>query len=221
MFQKIVEKVIQGIPGTANYLDDIIVTGTTEKEHLTNLQLILSKLKDSGFRLRMDKCKFFQDAVEYLGHIIDNQGIHPQPAKIDAIANMPYPKNIAELRSFLGMVNYYDRFTPGLATRCAILNDLLHKESTWCWTVEHSQAVDTIKEALTSSTTLSHYDPKLPLSIACDASQVGIGAVLFHTLPDNVEKPIAYASRKLSKAEKNYAQIQKEALAIVYGIQKF
>jgi len=134
---------------------------------------------------------------------------------------MPYPKNVAELRSFLGMVNYYDRFTPGLATRCAVLNDLLHKNSTWCWTREHSQAVDAIKEALTSSTTLSHYDPTLPLSIACDASQVGIGAVLFHTLPDNTEKPIAYASRKLSKAEKNYAQIQREALAIVYGIQKF
>ena len=148
-----------------------------------------------------------------------NQGMHPQPAKIDAIANMPYPKNITKLHSFLGMVNYnYDRFTPGLATKCAVLNDLLHKESAWCWTVEHSQAVDTIKEALTSSTTLSHYDPKLPLSIACDASQVGIGAVLFHTLPDNMEKPIAYASRKLSKAEKNYAQIQNEALAIVYRI---
>ena len=221
VFQKIVEKVIQGIPGTANYLDDIIVTGATEKEHLNNLQITLGKLKESGFRLRMDKCKFFQDTVEYLGHVIDSQGIHSHPAKIDAITNMPYPTNIAELRSFLGMVNYYDRFTPGLATKCAILNDLLHKESTWCWTAEHSQAVDAIKEALTSSTTLSHYNPTLPVSIACDASQVGIGAVLFHTLPGNVEKPIAYASRKLSKAEKNYAQIQKEALAIVYGIQKF
>ena len=147
--------------------------------------------------------------------------MHPQPAKLDAITNMLYPKNIAELRSFLGMVNYYDRFTPGQATKCAVLNDLLHKGSTWCWTSEHSQAVDAIKEALTSSTTLSHYDPKLPLSIACDASQVGIRAFPFHTLPDKVEKPIAYASRKLSKAEKNYAQIQKEALAIVYGIQKF
>ena len=105
------------------------------------------------------------------------------------------------------MVNYYDHFTSGLATKCAILNDLLQKGSTWCWTVEHSQAVDDIKEALTSSTTLSHYDPKLPLSIACDASQVRIGAVLFHTLPNNIEKPIAYASRKVSKAEKNYVQI--------------
>ena len=170
MFQKIVEKVIQGIPGTANYLDNIIVTGTTEKKHLTNLQLTLSKLKGSGFRLRMDKCNFFQDTIEYLGQIINNQGIHNQPAKIDAITNMPYPKNIAELRSFLGMVNYYDRFTPGLATECAILNDLLHKGSTWCWTVEHLQAVDAIKEALKLSRILSHYDPKLPLSIACDAT---------------------------------------------------
>ena len=162
-----------------------------------------------------------QDTVEYLGHIIDNHGIHPHPAKNDAITNMLYPKNIAELRSFLGVVNYYDLFTPGLATKCAILNDLLHKGSTWCWTVEDSQAVDAIKEALTSSITLSHYDSKLPLSIACDASQVGIGTVLFHTLPNNIEKPTTYASRKLSKAEKNYTQIQKEALAIVNGIQKF
>ena len=221
IFQKIVEKVIEGIPSTANYLDDIIVTGSTEKEHLTNLQLTLGKLEESGFRLRMDKCTFFQDSVEYLGHIIDSQGIHPHPAKIDAITKMPYPKNTAELCSFLGMVNYYDHFTPGLATRCATLNDLLHKDAKWCWTTEHSQAVDAIKEALTSSSTLSHYDPALPVSIACDASQVGIGAVLFHTLLDNTEKPIAYASRKLSKAEKNYAQIQREALAIVYGIQKF
>ena len=150
----------------------------------------------------MDKCKFFQDTIKYLGHIINSQGIHSHPAKIHAITNMPYPYNIAELHSFLAMVNYYDRLTPGLATKCAVLNNLLQKVSTSYWIAEHSQAVDAIKEALTSSTMLSHYDPNLPLSIACDASQVGIGAILFHTLPEDVEKPIAYASRKLSKAEK-------------------
>ena len=83
------------------------------------------------------------------------------------------------------MVIYYDCFTPGLATRCATLNDLLHKDAKWCWTTQHSQAVDAIKEAFTSSATLSHYDPALPVSIACDASQVSIGVVPFHTLPDN------------------------------------
>ena len=110
---------------------------------------------------------------------------------------MPFPQNQAELRSFLGMVNYYDRFTPGLATKCAVLNELLHKDAQWCWTTGHSQTVKNIKEVLTSSTTLSHYDPDLPLSIACDASQVGIDAVLYHTFSDGSEKPIAYASRKL------------------------
>ena len=104
---------------------------------------------------------------------------------------MPHPKNTAELRSFLGMVNYYDHFTSGLATRCAILNDLLRKDAKWCWTTEHSQAVDAIKEALTTSTTLSHYGSGLPVSIACDASQAGIEAILVYTLPDNSEKPIA------------------------------
>ena len=102
-----------------------------------------------------------------------------------------------------------------------MLNDLLHKDAQWCWTPQHSQAVKAIKQVLTSSTTLLHHDPELLLSIACDASQVGIGAVLFHTLSDGSEKPIACASPKLTKVERNYAQIQKEALAIIYGVQKF
>ena len=98
VFQRIVERVIQNVPGTANYLNDITVTSSTEKEHLANLESTLAKLKECGFCLRMDKCKFFQNEIEYLGHVIDKEGIHPQPAKIDAITNMPFPKNQAELR---------------------------------------------------------------------------------------------------------------------------
>ena len=134
---------------------------------------------------------------------------------------MPNPNNQKELRSFLGMVNYYDRFTPGLASKCANLNDLLHKEAAWQWDKHHAASVQEIKTALTSTEALAHYDPSLPLNLSCDASSVGVGAVIFHTLPDSTEKVIAYASRKLSQAEKNYAQIQKEALAIVFGVQKF
>ena len=106
------------------------------------------------------------------------------------------------------MVNYYDCFTPSLASKCACLNDLLHKDAKWKWTKKHSQAVDAIKKALMSTEFLSHYDPQLPVSLACDASSVGVGAVIFHTLPDGTEKVVAYASRKLSPAEKKYAQIQ-------------
>ena len=134
---------------------------------------------------------------------------------------MPDPQNKKELRSFLGMVKYYDRFSPGLATKCSILNDLLKKGLTWKWTEQHSKAVDLNKNTLTSTQILAYYDPNLPLSLACDASAVGIGAVLFHTYSNGKEKPVAFPSRKLTSAEQNYAQIEREALAVVNGVRKF
>ena len=131
IFQRIIEQTLADIPGVACYLDDIIVTGKTEKEHLTNLQKTLDRLKESGLRLRKSKCSFLQTSVVYLGHIIDKDGVRPQTDKVEAIQKMPLPKDQKELRSFLGMVNYYDRFIPGLATKCACLNDLLHKDKEW------------------------------------------------------------------------------------------
>ena len=208
-FQRIIEQTVADIPGVACYLDDIIITGKTEKDHMVNLQKTLKRLKDSGFRLRKSKCAFLQTSVAYLGHIINKDGIRPQIDKVEAIQNMPMPNDQKELRSFLGMINYYDRFLPGLATKCACLNDLLHKDKKWHWTEEHSEAVEAVKETLLSVDTLTHYDPKLPLTLACDASPVGVGAVLSHIFPSGKEKPIAYASRKLTKSEKNYAQIQR------------
>ena len=154
----------------------------------------------------------------YLRHMINKDRIRPQVDKVEAIKKMPMPNNPKELRSFLGMINYYDRFLPGLATKCACLNDLLHKDKE---TDKHLEAVEVVKETLSSVDTLTHYDPKLPLTLACGASPVGVGAVLSHIYPDGKEKPIAYASHKLTKAEKNYAQTQKEVLGIVFGVQKF
>ena len=153
--------------------------------------------------------------MAYLGHIIDKEGIRPQANKVEAIQKMP------RLRSLLGMINYYDKFLPGLATKCACLNDLLHKDKKWHWTKNHTKVVKVVKETLSSADTLTHYNPKFPLTLACDASPVGVGAVISHVLPDKTEKPIAYASCKLTKAEANYAQIQKEALSIVFGVKKF
>ena len=221
IFQKLIEQLVGDISGVACYLDDIVVTGKTKQEHLDNLQKTMDKLNASGLRLKLEKCQFFQDSVTYLGHILDEQGIRPHPDKVKAITAMPEPKNQGELRSFLGMVQYYDRFIPGLATDCAVLNDLLQKKSKWQWTTTHAKAVNAVKTALTSADILTHYDPSLPLSLACDASPVGVGAVIFHTFPGGKEKPVAYASRKLTSAEQNYAQIQKEALGIVFGVQKF
>ena len=181
----------------------------------------MDKLNVSGLCLKLEKCQFFQDSVTYLGHILDREGIRPHPDKIKAITAMPEPQNQSELRSFLGMVQYYDRFIPGLATNCAVLYDLLQKNSKWKWTTKHTKVIEIVKASLTSTDTLTHYDQSLPLSLACDASPVGIGAVIFHILPGGKEKPVAYASCKLTIAEQNYAQIQKEALGIVFWVQKF
>ena len=221
IFQKFIEQLVRDIPGVACYLDDIIVTGRSEQEHLNNLQMTMDKLHASGLHLKLEKCQFFQDSVMYLGHILDKEGVRPHPDKVKAINAMPDPQNQSELKFFLGMVQYYDRFIPGLATDCAVLNHLLQKHSKWSWKLEHTKAVEAVKTSLTSADTLTHYDPSLPLSLACDASPVGIGAVIFHTFIGGIEKPVAYASRKLTVAEQNYAQIQKEALGIVFGVQKF
>ena len=221
IFQRIIEQTLADIRGVACYLDDIIITGKTEKDHMINLQKTLERFKDNGFRLRKSKCSFIQTSLAYLGHIVDKDGIRLQANKVEAIQKMPMPKDHKELRSLLGMINYYDRFLPGLATKCACLNDLLHKDKKWHWTKNHAKAVQVVKETLSSVDTLTHYDPKLPLTLSCDASPVGVGAVISHVFPDGKEKPTAYVSCKLTKAKTNCAQIQKEALSIVFGVQKF
>ena len=151
VFHKLIEQLVGDIPGVACYLDDIVVTGRSEQDHLNNLQKTMDKLNVSGLRLKLEKCQFFQDSVTYLGHILDREGIRPHPDKIKAITAMPEPQNQSELRSFLGMVQYYDRFIPGLATNCAVLYDLLQKNSKWKWTTKHTKAIEVVKASLTST----------------------------------------------------------------------
>ena len=130
------------------------------------------------------------------------------------------PKNQKQLRSFLGMVNYYGRFVPALSTTAHPLNNLLRHNVRWKWSKECQVAFCKLKMQLSSQPVLVHYDSSLPLILACDASQYGVGAVIAHAMPDGSEKPVAFGSRTLSKAEENYPQIEKEALAIVYGDYK-
>ena len=135
--------------------------------------------------------------------------------------NAPRPQSVAEVRSFLGLVNYYHKFLPYLATILHPLNQMLERNYQWDCTDQCEEAFDKVKVMIASDLVLTHYDPNLPLQLACDASPVGIGAVLSHVMPDGTERPIAFASRSLSKAERNYAQIDKEALATVWGVKKF
>ncbi|KAJ8366188.1 hypothetical protein SKAU_G00150190 [Synaphobranchus kaupii] len=212
---------LQGIPGTQCYLDDIIVTGADDETHLANLQAVLSRLEEYGLRANKDKCEFFKDSIEYCGHIIDRHGLHKAQDKIDAVLKAPQPENVSQLRSFLGLVNYYHKFLPNLSTVLHPLHCLLEVGKKWKWSKDCERTFKTAKQLVTSEEVLTHFDPSLPLRLACDASPYGIGAVLSHRMPDGTERPFAFASRSLNPAERNYAQIDREGLSLVWGVKKF
>uniref|UniRef100_A0A452HI29 ribonuclease H n=1 Tax=Gopherus agassizii TaxID=38772 RepID=A0A452HI29_9SAUR len=220
LFQRAMDQILCGLSGVQCYLDDILVTGRNEEDHLKNLEATLQRLEEYGLRVRKDKCEFFKPSVEYLGHIIDSAGLHKAPAKVKAIVEAPPPRNVSQLRSFLGLLNYYGKFISQLATLLKPLHELLGQNKAWKWTEACDVAFNKAKDALLNSEVLMHFDPSLPLQLACDASPYGVGAVVSHIMPSGEEKPIAFASRTLSKAETNYAQIEREGLGIVFGIRK-
>ena len=197
------------------------MTGRSDREHLENLKRVLERLRQHGMRLKKGKCYFMQQSGEYLGYKIDSVGLHATQDKVEAIASAPQPKDVGQLRSFLGLVNYYGKFLKNLATTAKPLYNLLQWNVKWKWTSDCEAAFCTLKEQLMSTTVLVHYDATLPLTLACDASSYGVGAVIAHVMADGSERPVAYASRTLTQSEKNYSQIEKEALAIIFGIKKF
>ncbi len=161
-------------------------------------------------------------SVEYLGYLIDAECLHMahDTQKVDAIVNAPRPKNVQELRSFLGLANYYGKFIQNLAEINHPLNSLLHTLSGGGRSQECERSFQELKQKLGSTEVLVHYDAKLPLKLACDASSYGVGAVISHVLPDGSERPVAYASRTMTQSERNYSQIEKEALALIFGVKK-
>ncbi|XP_056096372.1 uncharacterized protein K02A2.6-like [Rhinichthys klamathensis goyatoka] len=215
LWQRAMDQVLQGCPGTQCYLDDIIITGDSDSGHLENLARVLRRLEEYGLRARRDKCEFFKDTITYCGHKIYVNGLHKCHDKLRAVAEAPQPEDVSQLRSFLGFVNYYNRFLPNLATVLHPLNALLQAGKKWTWKKQCRQAFQEAKKLVMSDTVLTHYDPHKPLKLACDASPYGIGAVLSHVMGDGTERPIAFASRSLSATEKNYAQIDREALSLV------
>ena len=221
IFQRVMECLLKGIPGVIVYLDDILVTGPSDEQHLATLDKVFQKLKDAGLKLKQNKCVFLADSVTYLGHRIDLHGLHPVEEKVKALQEVPVPKNVTELKSFLGMLSYYSKFLPNLSSELAPLHKLLKQSVPWKWKTEQQEAFVKAKKLLSSSQLLVHFDPKLEIRLACDASAYGIGAVLSHLMPDGSEKPVGFVSRTLTDAEKKYSQLEKEGLACVYGIKRF
>ncbi|GFX24927.1 retrovirus-related Pol polyprotein from transposon 412 [Trichonephila clavipes] len=185
------------------------------------LEEFFKKCREHGLKLNLNKSKFFQNEINFLGHRIDSKGLHKTDEKISAVVNAPVPRNVHEVKSFLGLVNFYGKFCENLATIANPLNNLTKKNVRFLWSKDCQVAFEQIKKEICSPKILVHYDPSLPLTLASDASPVGIGCVLSHVYPDGSERPIAFASRTLSGSEKKYSQIDKEALSIVWAVRKF
>ena len=160
-------------------------------------------------------------AVEYLGHRVDSKGLQTLESKAAAVVDAPCPRDVQELLSFLGLIHYYGKFLQNLSTLLHPHNQLLKQGNKWQWSKECAEAFTKAKHILVTAPVLAHYNPNLPIHLAADASAYGIGAVISHAFPDGTERPVAFTSRTLTATECNYTQIQKEALSLIYAVQKF
>ena len=213
------DQVLQGLEGVTCYLDDILIASKREN-HVERVQLVLDRLRKYGICVKRSKCSFNMNSVQYLGHVVCAEGIRPTNDKISAIHAITEPKDVQQLRSLLGVVNYYAKFLPNLSSLLAPMYNLLRKDAPFTWNQDCAKALSEVKKLLSSDKLLVHYNPDKPLTLACDASPVGLGCVLSNII-DGVERPIAYASRSLTSAERHYCQLEREGLAIVFGLAKF
>lgn len=220
IFQRAMEELFQDLPQVLCYLDDVLIVGKNRGDHDRLLEVVLGRLEGAGLKLRWEKCSLGVREVRYLGFKIDAQGIHPTSEKVDAIRKAPTPTNVTQLRSYLGLLNFYRRFIPKAADILQPLNDLLKAKTPWNWGEAQEKAFQASKEALIKSKALVHFDGDKPIVVAADSSSYGIGAVLYHRVGDT-EFPVCFSSRTLSSAEKNYSQLEKEALAMVYALRQF
>ena len=202
LFQRAMDTVLQGIPNVICYIDDILVSGKDHSHHLKNLEEVLKRLLEEGITVKRSKCTFLSSQVEYLGHIIDSKELHSSNRKLEAILKPSIPRNVQQLRSLLGLVNYYRKFVPNLASVLHPLNQLFRQDVRWNWIPACNKSLSIVKKKLVDSTLLVHYDSQLPLRLASDASAYGIGAVISHVFPNGTEQPIAFASCTLTPTEK-------------------
>lgn len=221
-FSRIMRKLLQGLSGVDNYIDDILVHTTSWEEHMEKLRELLRRLRRANLTARPTKCCVGYEKVEFLGHIVGQGLLQPKACKLEAIQNASQPQTKTQLRSFLGLANYYRQFIPNFAAIAVPLTDKTKKgESNQIeWGESQEKAFRTLKAKLAQSPILHLPDISRPFILRTDASEDGVGAVLMQEF-DGVKFPVAYASKKLLSAQRNYSVSEKESYAIVWAVQKF
>jgi hypothetical protein len=219
-FQRIMDAMLVGLRDVEVlvYLDDLLIFSETIEDHVRRMRSVFNRVREANFKLNVAKCTFAVPEVVYLGHVVNKQGVDPNPSKVSAIKNFPRPKTVKDVRSFLGLSGYYRAFIRNYAATSRPLTSLTKKNEQFKWTDLQQQAFDNLKAALTSDSVLAHPRFDQPFILSTDASDYAISAILSQ-LHDNKERPISFASRMLNAAERNYSTTRKELLAVVFGTQ--
>ena len=220
IFERKIDDTLRKTENTAWRVDDILITGPDDESHMKNVRTVITALEKEGYKCRLDKCVFMEPKVTFLGHEVSADGIRPLSSKVGTIVRAPYPTTRAEMISFLGGAQYYSRFIPNMSTVVQPLNRLRPADSTFHFGDREKRAFDELKALLSSDLVLTVYKPELELKLDTDASSVGLGADMSHIDENGTERPIEYISRTLTKSERNYSMIEKEALAIVWAFKR-
>lgn len=216
VFQKYLHNVVGGLESVASYLDDILTWGSDMEEHDCNLEAVLDRSQMHNLKLRKQKMQLAKTEITYLGHTITANGVQINTKKVEAVLKLQEPKDKKELQRYLGMITYLARFLPNLSDKTEHLRNLVRKDTTFQWDTTARESFESLKNLVVTAPVLAFYDPREPAVVSVDASQYGLGAVLLQA-----GHPIAYASVTLSKSQRNYAQIEKELLAVVFGCELF
>lgn len=220
-FQQVIRRILEGLPGCANILDDVLVFGRGTAEHDSRLRGVLDRLVKYGATLRADKCVLGQPEVEFNGHRVSADGVKPLQSNVSALERIPPPSNQRQLSRFVGAATYYAKFVPLFAELCQPFRPLLKLDSEWAWSADCQRAFDTIKAKIASPPTLAHFDVEADETlVTCDASAAALGACLSQKV-GGVERPIAFASRVLSPAERKYSASEREALACLWACERW
>jgi hypothetical protein len=216
VFQRVMDEILEGLPGVVSIADDITVFGSNEQEHDHHMHLLMARAKESGLVFNPSKCSLKAPEITFFGNIYSRNGVKPDPEKVQSILKLNEPTNKQELQTFLGMITYLAAYIPHLSDCTNDLRKLLKKDTEFQWHSEHQQAFDKLKQIIKSANALQYFDPRKPTIIQVDASLYALGAAL---VQDN--KVIAYASKSLTDAETRYANNERELLACVFGAEKF
>lgn len=220
-FQCLMDTVCRGLGFAFVYIDDILVASKDTSTHREHLHQLFQRLQEQGLVINIDKCQFGVTSLDFLGHLITDEGIKPLQSKVNAIVNFPRPANTKSLQEFVGMVNFYRRFLPAAAHKMVPLFSALQgKPKDFQWTDTTEDTFVETKNMLADATLLAHPDPQAPISIATDASDVAVGAVLQQYVR-NTWVPLAFFSRKLKPPERKYSAFNRELLALYLGIRHF